>query len=87
MGTKYIGFDNTTLDRQPQVYAGDEIRCPRCTKIHRLEGGLEDGKPSELLLFYQCSGAPYLAAVAGRLVIDLPADVSGDIPPPPSGTD
>lgn len=75
MSTPYIGFGNDTLAKQPKVAAGDSIICPTCGQPHQL-------RPSDppMLLFYECSGKPYLAAINGRSIIGVKSDVSGEIP-------
>ena len=77
-GTPFVGFGNDTLARQPRVYKGDVIECPHCGGEHIAEAGKNgDGSESELILFFKCGDNAYLAAVAGRLVIGTPADMSG----------
>lgn len=79
MSTPYVGFGNDTLGKLPAAKAGGMILCPHCRAQHELKGGTENGKPTELLLFYKCGEKSYLGAVAGRLVINQPADVSGSL--------
>ena len=80
MTTPYIGFGNDTLSRQPAAKENDMIRCPRCLKRHKLSGAKDaEGNPTAVLLFYKCGKHSYLAAVAGRSVIGVKADVKGDL--------
>jgi hypothetical protein len=79
MSTPYVGFSNATLAGQPQVKRGDKITCPHCARSHELQGGTENGKPSDLLLFYKCGDTSYMAAVNGRLTMGVKADCSGSI--------
>lgn len=72
----YVGFSGDTLARQPRVHKGDIVECPRCGGEHILYA-CDDG--SETLLFYNCGDNTYLGAVAGRLVIGIPADISGHL--------
>ena len=77
-GTPFVGFSNDTLDRQPKVHKGDVLECIHCGGEHIAQAAKnEDGSESELILFYNCGGNAYLAAVAGRLIIGTPADMSG----------
>ena len=76
MKTPYIGLSNETLNLLPKVKMGEVIKCTRCMGEHVLEPAV-DG--SELLLFYHCGENLYLAAVDGRLVVDINADVSGEL--------
>ena len=71
--TPYIGFGNGTLAKQRRVKAGVSILA-KCGHWHILE----DSDPP-LLLFYQCEGKSYLAGIGGRLIDDIPADVSGEV--------
>jgi len=65
----HVAFDNVQLSSQPMAHAGDMIPCRHCGKTHELKAGKdEDGKPSEILLFYHCGTHDYLAAVSNRLV-------------------
>ena len=77
MSLPYIGYANATLAQQPASRAGECITCPRCSAKHALKPA-DDG--SELLLFYHCHGAAYLASVAGRLVTGIEPDVTGSVP-------
>ncbi len=77
MSLPYIGYANATLAQQPAAKPGMLIRCDKCRRRHRLRAA-DDG--SELLLFYHCHGAAYLASVAGRLVTGIEPDVTGSIP-------
>ena len=79
MDTPYVGFTYDTIKDQPTVHAGDNIVCPHCQELHVLKGGISDGKPSEMLLFYECGDQSYLAAVANKLIINVHSDVSGKI--------
>lgn len=77
-GIPFIGFDNDTLNRQPRICKGDVVECPHCGGEHIAKAATkEDGSESKMLLFYTCGDNAYLAAVAGRLVIGTPADMSG----------
>jgi len=76
MKTPYIGFSNETLDKMPTVKAGDIIECQKCGGDHVLMAA-DDG--SELLLFYRCSGGLYLGAVAGKMMMHIKPDVSGEM--------
>jgi len=73
-GTPFIGFSNETLRKQPKVRAGDIVECPQCGGEHALRA-CDDG--NEILLFYECGENLYLGAIAGRLTIGTPADMSG----------
>ena len=77
MSLPYIGYANDTLAQQPEARAGQRITCPQCAAKHALEPA-DDG--SELLLWYSCGDGSYLAAVAGRLVMDIRPDVTGIVP-------
>lgn len=77
MSLPYIGYANATLAQQPEARAGECITCPRCSAKHALTPA-DDG--SELLLWYSCGDGSYLAAVAGRLVMDIRPDVTGIVP-------
>lgn len=77
MTTPYIGFGNETLNKQRIVKPGDLIRCPSCKATHPLTTA-DDG--NDFLLFYKCGNASYLGAIAGRCIVDIPADVKGTIP-------
>ena len=78
MATPYIGFDNGSLEGQPDLSVGDTIQCPNCESTHKVSGG--DGIPqSDILLMYICGDRGYLAGVHGKLVIGLKSDVSGTI--------
>lgn len=79
MSTPYILFGNDTLENQPKAHKGDVVSCKRCGGKHPLEGGTADGEESDLILFYKCGETLYLGAVAGRCIVDIPADVSGSI--------
>lgn len=77
-GTPFVDFSNDTLDRQPRVHKGDILECPHCGGEHTAEAGKnEDGSESDLILFYTCGEYTYLVAVAGRLIVGTPADMSG----------
>ncbi len=79
MSTPYIGFSNETLAQGKQLAEGDEVMCPGCRERHVLETGTNEGKKSNLLLFYRCGTTSFLAAVAGHSVMGRKADVSGQI--------
>lgn len=76
MSTPYIGFGNDTLGKMPQVAIGDQIICPQCQCVHKLEG---DDNGGDLLMFYRCGESSYLGAVARKLVAGLKPDVSGSV--------
>ena len=71
----FVGFSNETLNRQPKVRKGDVVECPHCGGEHVLYGCTG----SLTLLFYDCAGNAYLAAINGRLTIGTPADMSGHL--------
>ncbi len=78
MNIPYVGFSNDTLAQQPRISLGDKIKCPHCGEPHAIEGGKnEDGKETDLLLFFKCDGCLYLAGVDVRLTIDVESVVSG----------
>lgn len=77
MSLPYIGYSNETLAQQPAAKPGMLIHCDKCRRRHRLRAA-DDG--SEVLLFYHCCGATYLASVAGRLVTGIKPDVTGSVP-------
>ncbi len=81
MKTPYIGFGNDTLARSPNAEVGDKITCPQCGMKHKLDGctDMTTGKKSSLLLFYKCGSQSYVAAVAGKLIINKKSDLSGAI--------
>ena len=64
----FLAFSNEELEDALPVDVGDQITCNRCSETHILE----DADPPGLLMFVRCSGAAYLAAVSGKLVIDAP---------------
>lgn len=77
MSLPYIGYANSTLEQQPAAKPGMLIHCDKCRRRHRLRAA-DDG--STLLLWYSCGEGSYLAAVAGRLVMDIRPDVTGSVP-------
>ena len=79
MSLPYIGFGNDTLAKMPKVADGDTIICPRCTNVHKLEAGTENGVETDLLMIFTCNGKQYLGAVSGHLVAGIKADCSGSV--------
>jgi hypothetical protein len=80
MGVPYIGFANTTLDKiEETVHDGDSIKCSKCGGSHKLEAGTANGVKNELLLFYTCGDSSYLAAVSGKLISGIKADIKGEL--------
>ena len=79
MGVPFIGFGNGDLEGRPEVKAGQSVICPHCSMPHVLEAGLDDkGNVVHTLYFISCGESSYLAAVAGKLVLNLPPSVSGE---------
>ena len=77
-GTPWIGFDKSTLDKFPIVHAGDSIRCPHCGGEHvLLPAEDEDGKPTELILYYRCGKKLYVAAINNHCIVGIKPDISG----------
>ena len=80
MTTPYVGFGNDTLAKSVRLKKGDEVACRQCGGLHNVECGKdEDGKESDLLMFYKCGDESYLAGIAGRSVIGTHPDCSGRI--------
>lgn len=80
MTTPYVGFGNETLRQQPNIRDGELILCPLCSGKHPVEfAGTDEQKAERLLGMYRCGSDQYLAAVGGKLVAGLKADVSGEI--------
>ena len=79
MATPYVGFSNDTLQQAASLKNGDMITCPHCGNKHGIECGKEDGKETDLLMFYRCGETSYLAGIAGRAVGGITPDVSGNI--------
>jgi len=78
--TPYVGFSGNTLSHNLPLHIGQEITCPHCGKRHVVKGGIgEDGKESDLLLYYECKGQAYLCGVNGKSVLGQRADVSGEV--------
>jgi hypothetical protein len=79
MKTPYVGFSNDTLDQQPILRDGNQIKCPHCNNHHEVECGTVDGKKSDLLMFFKCGDLVYLAGVDGRSVLGQKSDCSGTL--------
>lgn len=81
MSDPFIGFGYDTLEPLPTVAKGQLIQCPTCHEQHELYCGKNSatGEESTLLLFYRCTGQTYLAAVQGKLVTGVEADVKGEV--------
>ncbi len=77
----YIGFGNETLNKLPTVLAGDKIECVKCGGEHELlpPDGWKEGDEQPIVLFYKCDDKSYLAAIAGKLIINVRSDVSGSL--------
>lgn len=75
MSIPYVAFDGVTLRKCPPIEVGGEITCFSCGKKHRVEKAPD----SELLLVYTCGGELYLAGVAGRNIIGVGSDESGEV--------
>lgn len=76
--TPYVGFSNATLGKLPPLEAGDEIGCPACGEAHEaFAPRADDG--SAPLLFYRCGEETFLAGVGGKNVVNVKADVSGEV--------
>ncbi len=67
------------MARQPKVQRGDKVACSKCGGEHELEGSTSPDGVVDPLLFYKCGDISYLGAVDGRLIIDQPAGISGQI--------
>lgn len=67
----YVAFGNQELRDSPPLYLGQEITCPHCGEHHIVEGGIVDGKESDLLMFYKCGKSHYLCGVKGQSVLDI----------------
>ena len=80
MGTPYVGFSNSTLEKLPVLKVGDSITCPVCKQTHKVSGGKDEhGKEEDLLLFYKCGDKSYLVGVRGKNILNINNDVSGSI--------
>jgi len=71
--TPHVAFGNNELEGLPETRAGDTIPCPHCGQGHELQAAKDalTGKDSELLLFYRCGEASYVAGLGGKLVVSL----------------
>jgi len=66
----YFAIGNDELADMPPLKIGEAILCPHCGDAHIVEGGKsEDGKETDLLLFYKCGEKAYLAGVSGTNVM------------------
>lgn len=75
----FIGFGNETLDKLPPVSVGDKIECVKCGGEHELLP-TDDWKPGDgepILLYYKCGDKAFIAALAGKLIVNVRVDVSG----------
>lgn len=79
--TPYIGFSGETLDKLPPVLVGDKIECVKCGGEHELlpPDNWKEGDEQPILLFYRCSGKSYIAAIAGKLIVNVKSDISGSM--------
>lgn len=75
----YVYFDNSTLEKMPEVHAGNLITCPDCLGKHELHG--ENGS----LLFYKCRDKSKLAAVGYKGKSKLVLNSEGDFQPDKTG--
>ena len=79
-GTPFVGFSNDTLGKLPTARRGMLIDCPHCGGSHELQCAKDgNGDPTDLLHFFKCGEQAYIGAVAGRLVVGTPSDVSGTV--------
>lgn len=68
-----LAIGNGELKDQPNVTAGQKIKCSECGGKHELNGGMvinENGYKchSDYLLSYRCGQSSFLAAVDGKLL-------------------
>jgi len=77
-GTPYLAIGNRELDRNPEVRAGDAVRCANCGNPHELRGGESVNAAGEVvgmspLLFYHCpeNDGDYLGGLNGHLLNGL----------------
>lgn len=72
MSIPFISYGNDQLKKLPKVKEGHKIICPDCKKIHKLKCSLDkDGNKSNDLMYYNCGGESYVAAVDGRLILNI----------------
>lgn len=65
----FVAVGNDELAAGESVLLGEEIICPKCGELHKLEGGkTPSGEVTDFLLFYMCGGTPFLAGIKGKLV-------------------
>ena len=79
MSTTYIGFGNDTLAKMPTVSDGEQIICPYCQGVHKLESATTEEGKTNILMFFKCGDKSYIGAVAGRLIAGIKPDVSGKV--------
>lgn len=63
-----FAISNDEMDKAPDL--GDEVICPRCFILHKVQisygEGKDDGSDPLRLHFYQCNGTAYLAGINGK---------------------
>lgn len=66
-----ISFGNDELENKPDVHVGEKVRHEKCGKFHTLLPATgQDGKEDTSLLYVVCNGAPYLAAIDNKLILE-----------------
>ena len=80
-GVPYIGFDNKTIEQQPNVSVGDMVICDKCSDLHELlpPDNWEKGNPEPILTFCRCNKETYVGSVQGKLIVGLKPDVRGKL--------
>ncbi len=69
----YVGFSRETLERCPELHAGEGIDCPACGERHEVQIAEDDPR----LLVYSCRGKVWIGGAHGRCVVGVRADVTG----------
>ena len=67
----YVSFSNDEIKDNPKIKKGDTITCPTCGSKHVIKYGVngKTGAESDLLCFYTCGKATYLAGVSGKNIM------------------
>lgn len=60
----FLAMGNDELEKAPRL--GRSVRCPVCSRRHRIQDSVDQDGRKGTLQFYKCEGNIYLAGLNGK---------------------